>query len=227
MSRHKIKTILIEEIQKDNTKQEKLNHFFKLSKKYSNINELLDHLIFEDEVSVIIVINEVSEQLNKVLSKIKIPSDVIEMQSYVLNDKLIHRYSPFQEDIITVSTDDVDLDDLDTIVVPAREEGFNAVFLGENQWYAIRISSAMLDKIKYIAAYRVAPFSSITHVAEVERIEKYKDTDRYVLYFKDSAKEIKGIKLSGQIKGVAPQGPRYTTYSKLISVVNVDELWRK
>ena len=118
MSKHKIKTILIEEIQKDKAKLEKLNLFFQLSKKYSNVNELVDHLIFEDEVSVIIVINEVSEQLTRVLSKIKIPSDVIEAQSYILDNKLVHRYSPFQEDIIEASSADIDLDELDTIVVP-------------------------------------------------------------------------------------------------------------
>ena len=227
MSKHKIKTILIEEIQKDKAKLEKLNLFFQLSKKYSNVNELLDHLIFEDEVSVIIVINEVSEQLTRVLSKIKIPSDVIEVQSYILDNKLVHRYSPFQEDIIEASSADIDLDELDTIVVPAREEGFREAFINQNQWYAIRISSAMLEKIKYIAAYRVAPKSAITHVAEVDKIEKYRDTDKYILYFKSSANELKEIKLSGSNKGEAPQGPRYTSIKKLMSVKSIDELWSK
>ena len=59
----------------------------------------------------------------------------------------------------------------DTIIVPAHEEGFNEVFLGEDQWYAIRISAAMKDKIKFIAAYQVAPISAITHVAEVKEFQ--------------------------------------------------------
>lgn len=227
MSKHKIKTILIDEIQKDVLKSDKLKKFFEHSKKYRNTNELLDHLIFENEVSVIIIINETSDQLLRVLSKIKIPSDIIEFQSYVHKNKLVHRYSLFQEDVIEASLPDIDLDDLDTIVVSAREDGFKETFIGQNQWYAVRISSAMLDKIKYIAAYRIAPISAITHVAEVERIEKYKDSDKYVLYFKNSARQISEIKPSGQNKGVAPQGPRYTTYSKLLNVKNVDDLWEK
>jgi hypothetical protein len=50
----------------------------------------------------------------------------------------------------------------DTIIVPAREDGFKEVFIGLNQWYAIRIGAAMKDRIKYIAAYQVAPVSAIT-----------------------------------------------------------------
>lgn len=35
----------------------------------------------------------------------------------------------------------------------------------------------MLNRIKYIAAYQVAPISAITHLAEVAKIEKYKDAN--------------------------------------------------
>ena len=37
----------------------------------------------------------------------------------------------------------------DTIIVPAQEEGFNEVFIGENCWYAIRIGGGKLKDIKY------------------------------------------------------------------------------
>ena len=33
-------------------------------------------------------------------------------------------------------------------MVPAREDGFNETFLAENRWYAIRIHSSMLPKIR-------------------------------------------------------------------------------
>ena len=48
-------------------------------------------------------------------------------------------------------------EELDTIIVPAQLEGFERVFIGEDCWYAIRISGGMLDKIKYIAAYWSSP----------------------------------------------------------------------
>ena len=88
-----------------------------------------------------------------------------------------------------------DVDDLDTIIVPALEEGFNETFLGENCWYAVRISVPMISRIKYIAAYQVYPISAVTHYAAVERIEKYKDTGKYILYFKGKAKKIEKIPL--------------------------------
>ncbi len=98
----------------------------------------MDKLIFEDEVSVIIVINEASEDLNMVLSKIKITVDVIEVQS----------------------------------------------------------------------------------------IEKYKDTNKYIVYFEEnSLKKINKVVLSGQKRGIAPQAPRYATYSKLLSARTLSDLW--
>lgn len=226
LSKHKIKTILIEDISKDPIKSKKVDDFFKLSKRFNNINQLLDCLIFDKEVAVIIVINETSEQLTRVLSKIKISADIIEAQSFISKDRIIHRFNPFQNDILEGIPTSTDLDDLDTIVVPAREEGFKEVFIGENCWYQIRISAAMLSKIKHIAAYQVAPISAITHIAEVERIEKYKDTDKYIVYFKGNAKPIKKITLSGKTKGKAPQAPRYTSYAKLLEASTLDDLWK-
>ena len=55
----------------------------------------------------------------------------------------------------------------DTIIVPAKKDGFEETFLSEDCWYAIRISGGMLDQIKYIAAYRTQPVSAITHYAPV------------------------------------------------------------
>lgn len=224
MSKHKIKTIILDDINRDPVKQDKINNFLQLSSKFRNVNELLDKLIFDKEVAVIIVINEISDQLSKVLSKIKIPSDIIEVQSFVSNDNLLIKYTPFQGDVLEDTLPSTDLDELDTIVVAARKEGFYETFLGENCWYQLWISSGMLNKLKYIAAYQVTPISAITHIAEVERIEKYKDTDKYILYFKDKAKQIKKIPL-GKSRGKAPQSPRYTSYSKLISAKTLDDLW--
>jgi len=97
----------------------------------------------------------------------------------------------------------------DTVIVPANKEGFEAEYLGNNWWYAIRIGGGMLDKIKYVAAYQTRPVMAVTHIAEVERIEPYGDSGKYKLIFSGPAKEIKPIPYGDAPSG-AMQGQRYT-----------------
>lgn len=111
----------------------------------------------------------------------------------------------------------------DAIVVPAQKDGFEQVFLGENAWYAIRISGGMLPKIKYIAAYQSQPISAVTHVAPVARIEPYGDSGKYKLIFSEPAKPIGPIPFGDAPSGFM-QGPRYTTYNKLIKAKKVTDL---
>jgi hypothetical protein len=113
----------------------------------------------------------------------------------------------------------------DTIVVPAQEEGFNEVFIGENSWYAIRIGGGHLDKINYIAAYQTAPTSAITHAAEVDSIEPYGDGGKYRLNFKGPAKPI-GPVLMGDAKRGSMQSSRYTNYQKLLEAKTLTDLFK-
>jgi hypothetical protein len=113
----------------------------------------------------------------------------------------------------------------DTIVVPAQEEGFERVFLGENCWHAIRIAGGMLDKIKYIAAYQSRPVSAITHYAPVDRIEPYGDSGKYKVVFSEPAKRIDPIPFGDAPSG-AMQGPRYTSFDRLKSAKTVSDIFR-
>ena len=118
------------------------------------------------------------------------------------------------------------VDERDTIVVPAQEEGFKDVFIEKNCWYAIRISGGMLHKIRYIAAYQTAPVSAITHYAPVERIELWGDSSKYRVVFAEPAKEISHIPLGNAAPG-SFQGPRYTSLEKLLNSESVAELLAK
>ncbi len=112
----------------------------------------------------------------------------------------------------------------DTVIVPANEDGFKEVFLGENSWYAIRIGGGKLDEIKYIAAYQTAPISAITYYAEVDSIEVYGDGGKYKLNFKGKAKKISPIKL-GKAKPGSLQGPRYTNLQEMLKSKTIKELF--
>lgn len=114
----------------------------------------------------------------------------------------------------------------DTIVVPAQEDGFNRVFLGENSWYAIRISGGMLDKIKYIAGYQVSPIANITHYAKVKNIELYGEEGKYRVNFDGKATELKDKLANDFPKGYGTiQAPRYTSFSKLMKARKLSDLF--
>ena len=116
------------------------------------------------------------------------------------------------------------LDNRDTVIVPANEDGFQKVFIGENAWHQIRISGGMLPRIKFIAAYRTKPISAITHYAPVDRIEPYGGRGKYRLVFSEPAKEIQAIPLGGATAGTL-QGPRYTNLEQMLSSKSIAELF--
>ncbi len=66
----------------------------------------------------------------------------------------------------------------DLLVLPAHNEGFKKAFLGENAWYPFRIREDRIGKINYIAIYRAAPVSGITHYAKVDRITQFENRKR-------------------------------------------------
>ena len=109
--------------------------------------------------------------------------------------------------------------------MPAREDGFKEVFLGENRWYAVRIHGSMRPQIKYVGVYQVAPVSAITHVATVKSIEPWKDTGKYVINFAEPAKEIPAIPMLKQGHVKTFQNLRYTTRQQLEKAKSLDDIW--
>lgn len=195
---------------------------------YRNSDEMLDDLIFEKPIAAIVVIDEITPELEKVLTQLTLNTDIIEFQTYECGNEKIYKFTPFQQEIrnlVELKDKKVTVEELDTIVVPANEDGFNEVFLGENCWYQIRITSSMLDRIKYIAGYQTAPISAITYCAEVKKIEKYKDTNKFIVYFKDKAKRIGPITLPEKSKGLVPYSPRYTAYRKLKKAKTMSDIF--
>lgn len=222
--KHKIKSLLLAEIENSAENKRILNAYFQNSP-YTNANALLDRVVFDMKPAAVIVIDEVTEELIKVMGQLTMTTEVIEAQTYICGDKKLYKYMPFKDDILEDLTVTEDADELDTIVVPAREEGFKEEFLQNNCWYQIRISGAMIDKIKYIAAYQVAPVSAITYIADVQSIQKYKDTNKYIVYFKSGTlRKINAVGL-GKKKGQAPQAPRYTALSRIEKAKTLDDIW--
>lgn len=115
----------------------------------------------------------------------------------------------------------------DTLVVPARKDGFNRVFLGENRWYAIKLSERKVKEraIRYIAVYQVKPVSAITHCAEVASMERWQDSDKWVVNFKGPAVPLEPIRYDPRGKKKPPQSPQYTDFERLRKAKTLDDVF--
>jgi len=205
---------------------------------YENIDFLLEKMVFEsDAFNALVIIDEMSEELETVLiSKFRFPVEIISLRRYKSADgEHAYEFIPFLNDVVDLSQSQtnrpsqelalLDVTEIDTIVVPAQEDTFNETFIGENRWYAIRIHSSMIPKIKYVAVYQISPISAITHIASVISIQQWQDTNKYVVNFDGAAKEIKHIKRTAKGRGTAPQAPRYTSMERLKAAKNLSEVF--
>ncbi|MCE9609882.1 MAG: hypothetical protein K8R23_06695 [Chthoniobacter sp.] len=204
---------------------------------FNNIDYLLERMIYDEGAfNALLIIDELEEELESIVrSSLRFPVETLEVQRFrSATGKAVYQFEPFLYDLSTQeatraaepgNTPALDPAEIDTIVVPAREDGFKETFLGEDMWRAVRIHSSMLPKIRYLATYQVAPVSAITHVAEVARIEPWKDSGKYALYFKEPAKKIGPIPLVSGGKASAPQAPRYTSSARLQKAKTLDEVF--
>lgn len=200
---------------------------------YRNLDYLLEWLVFETPFTALVIIDEMPEDLeNVLLTQFRFGVHVLELARYEnAQGHRFYHFEPFLSDVTGVVTPPEgkggtskpeSTTDLDTLVVPAREEGFQETFLGEQRWHAVRINGTMWPQIKHIAAYRTAPTSAITHVAPVSAIEPWQDTGKVVLNFAEPAHEITQIP-KGQ--KAPPQNVRYTSYARLQTAKTMDDLW--
>ena len=203
-SGRKIKNFLLEKVLENKSYTNLINKAFS-NANYRNIDNFFESIIFDKPVTAIVIIDEITSDLENVLSQLTMNTDIIEFQTFINANEKIHKFMPFQQEFRNIAEErepKITIEELDTIVVPANEDGYNETFLGEDCWYAIRISSSMINRIKFIAGYQTAPISAINYYAEVSKIEKYKDTNKYIVYFKDKAQKIGPIRLPKMLKGL-------------------------
>ena len=225
VSKVKVKNIIKEMLQK-RIEEWKLCENFAKNNGYENVDFLLESILHKkDSFNALLVIDELGEELETVLiSRFKFPVEVITLKRYKsITNEILYEFEPFLNDV-EEDTDKITISEIDTLVVPAREDGFIEEFIENNCWYAVRINSSMIPKIKYVAAYQVAPISAITYIAEVKSIEQYKDTNKYIIYFTEKATKIKDVPL-GTNKGKAPQSSRYSSKDKILNAKNLDSVF--
>ena len=116
----------------------------------------------------------------------------------------------------------------DTLIVPTGKSGggFEDVFLNENSWYYLRISENKLKQFKCIAAYRPAPVSAVTHIAEIDKFVEVlseRGQPRQKVVFKTKAVEIGHIPF-GTAKSGSMQGPRYVNSDEILRCTDLGKL---
>ena len=224
-SSNQIRDILIKAIENE-TKTKKDIEKYITQTIFKTITELMLYLT-ENDIKIVIVINEVTSDLNLAFKIFKNPPERVLLQRYVCGKDILYFYEPMREEIEDIEIEKTKTGEavgFDTVVCAAFEDGFKHAYKENNAWWEIRLSQQAREKLKYLAIYEKAPIAHISHYAEIERIEPYKDTGKYILYLKNK-KTIKPIKLSTGKKGEAPQAPRYTTLNKLLKAKTISELW--
>lgn len=233
--RRTIKTILFNALQSSPPAKDLCEHYAR-RRNYRNLDHMLEEMVFDAPFAALVIIDEMSDELQTVLAeKFRFGVEVLQVTRFANADgEHLYHFEPFlaglTEDLAaptegSESAQTLDVAEVDTLVVPAQPEGFQATFLGENRWYQIRIHGTMRPQIKYIAAYQTRPISAITHIASVSSIEPWGDSGKFVVNFSEPAREIRPIKLvsGGRVKAL--QNIRYTTMKRLEAATTLDEVW--
>lgn len=163
-------------------------------------------------------------------SRNQLIEEAIEEYINAAADVLLKDYLVNIEEII--NNDDIDNEDeatsfsteWDLFFCPAKNRGFEEVFLGKNQWYSVRIASWRIPKIKYIACYRGAPYSAITHYAIVKEIKPFED-GKYIIYFDGDAIPLDNPVILGKSNVMSVRKTRYTSLDRLKNASEVSDLW--
>lgn len=224
-SASQIRDLLIKAIETNSEIKSEVNKRLSASV-FRNTTDLAIHLV-ESQIRIVVAINDISADLNLALKIFETPPDTVLLQRYQSGSKISYYYEPMRdevEDIETQKRKRGSTAEFDTVVCAAYPDGFKEAYLEKDAWWAIRLSQAAREKLNYLAIYEKAPVAHISHYAEIDKIEPYKDTGKYIVYLKNK-KTIKPIKLGEAKSGDAPQAPRYTTLDHLLKAKKISDLW--
>jgi hypothetical protein len=205
-----IKEILLEAINSAPELTDKAK-FLVSKSKLSNISEALDSAIFKNDFGFIIVIDEITEDLSRVTRELAKQPELIQIQKYSCNGEVCYVFDELLKELDEAKSTKVkEIEDIDTMVAPAKAGGHRKAFLKEKAWWAVRISSSVIPKLKYLAMYEVAPVSAISWVGKIQSIKLYEGTGKYKIFLSEISKLKKPIRMGDP--RLAPQSPRYTKF---------------
>ncbi|HBQ58812.1 MAG TPA: hypothetical protein DD671_04100, partial [Balneolaceae bacterium] len=124
-SKVKVKNVIKEMLRKRDEDWATCEAFAKKTGK-ENVDFLLESIIHKpDAFNALLIIDEVGDELETVLIKrFKFPVEVVTLKKFK-NDAghILYEFEPFLNEV-SEDTEKVDISEIDTIVVPARKDGF-------------------------------------------------------------------------------------------------------
>lgn len=219
ISKYKVKKFLNEYLKKNSKEHAKVKQLLSLTP-FNNSSDLLDAVVMEQKMDFGIIIDETSDELERIISPFN--PEIIVLKKFQSKDGEVIYHLESDSEIVEIpilkKSDKVpqmrNSLKSDTLVCGAQEEGFNDVFLKENRWFAIRIHPKRISQIKYLAMYEVKPISAIRYIGDVKEIKPYKNSRKFEVVLKGPATKLKTpIILSSKYPNLAPQAPKYTSFT--------------
>lgn len=115
----------------------------------------------------------------------------------------------------------------DTVIFSSNGRGFEETFMGETEapcWYPCNCSADRQPNLRFIAIYRGAPVSAITHYAKIKEIKFSEAKNCNVCYFDGDPIELPNNVELGSKPGCFFRGPKYTSIDSLLNAKNADDI---
>ncbi len=231
LSKYPVKKFLLEYLKENQSVAKKVEKLMEKTP-YKNFSDLLDAVILDQVFKYIIVIDNKTDELERIV--VPYEPEIIVLKKYQCDGETIYQIeASSEEDVIQVRKMSKEghtpmrrLEEIDTLVCPAKEDGFNDVFLNENRWFAVRINPQRISKIKYLAMYESKPISAIRYIGVVKEIKPYKNSGKYEIILEGKPTKIKPIKATGDTLSLAPQSPRYTIKSLIDKATTLADIFK-
>jgi len=228
-SKYPVKKFLMEYLKSNKIISKRLENLMEKTP-FKNVSDLFDAVILDQDFGYIIVIDGKTDELERIVSPYA--PEIIVIKKYQYNDEIIFQIETSDEEEMQVvktvkdeTTQMRRLAEIDTLVCPAKEDGFNAVFLGEHRWFPVRINPIRIQKIKYLAIYEKSPIAAINYIGRVKEIKSYKNTGKYEIILDGAPVKIKPIKLTKNELNFVPQSPRYTIKSLIDKAKTLSDIF--
>lgn len=115
----------------------------------------------------------------------------------------------------------------DTVIFSSKKRGFEETFMGEAEppcWYPCRVKEEREQELKYIAIYRGAPVSAITHYAKIKAFRWDPERKFKVCEFDGSPIELPNPIVLGNRPGCYFNGTKYTSLESMLKASRTDDM---